>query len=103
MNKVETFLSQELVVALGWTILHSLWQAALVALALSALLILLNRHSAQVRYFVSVTALFTTLGLAVFTFFSLYTQRERSDNPILTAASFSGETPGVLTQAGSTG
>ncbi|KAA9340186.1 M56 family metallopeptidase [Adhaeribacter soli] len=72
MNYVQTFLSQEVVQALGWTILHSLWQGALVALALSVLLLFLNRQSAQVRYFISVTALFTTLALAVITFFSLY-------------------------------
>ena len=72
MKYADTFLSQELTQALGWTLLHSLWQGALVALALSVVLVFLNRHSAQVRYFISVTALFTTLALAVFTFFSLY-------------------------------
>src|SRR5688572_28329332 len=98
MNKVETFLSQELVQALGWTILHSLWQAALVALALSALLILLNRHSAQVRYFVSVTALFTTLALSVYTFSSLYSHpaTEPTQTEVTT---FSGLNPTVLAPA----
>jgi bla regulator protein BlaR1 len=72
MNFVKTFLSQEVVQALGWTLLHSLWQGALVALALSVLLVFLNRQSAQVRYFIAVTALFTTMALAVFTFFSVY-------------------------------
>src|SRR5688572_7863935 len=97
MNKVETFLSQELVQALGWTILHSLWQAALVALALSALLILLNRHSAQVRYFVSVTAMFTTLALAVFTFFSLYTQPTTETATLQEAGTFLAQNPTVFT------
>ncbi|HSI90396.1 MAG TPA: M56 family metallopeptidase, partial [Adhaeribacter sp.] len=72
MKLTEAFLSAELIRALGWTILHSLWQGALVALALSGLLLFLNRYSAQVRYFVSVTALFTLLALSGFTFFSLY-------------------------------
>src|SRR5688572_19199985 len=72
MTYVQAFLSQELVQALGWTILHSLWQGALVALALSVLMVFLNRQSAQVRYFISITALFTTLAIAVFTFWSIY-------------------------------
>lgn len=99
MNKVATLISPELVEALGWTILHSLWQGALVALALSALLILLNRHSAQVRYFVSVTALFTTLGLAVFTFFSLYNQPASGSAAAFPAVTFGAETHSVLTPA----
>jgi bla regulator protein BlaR1 len=89
MNYVKSLLSQELVQALGWTLLHSLWQGALVALSLSVLLVFLNRQSAQVRYFISVTALFTTLALAVFTFFSIYREAAPATQAYYAAATFS--------------
>ncbi|MBK0403164.1 M48 family metalloprotease [Adhaeribacter sp. BT258] len=98
MKYADTFLSQELTQALGWTLLHSLWQGALVALALSVVLVFLNRHSAQVRYFISVTALFTTLALAIFTFFSLYREPVKITEtaPLST---FSSPNPAVSTAA----
>ena len=41
MNWLETLLTPALVRAVGYTLLHSLWQGALVALALAGLLLLL--------------------------------------------------------------
>ena len=43
--------------ALGWTLVHALWQGALFALLLGLTLILLRRYSAQARYLVA-TGLF---------------------------------------------
>lgn len=68
MNWLENALSPALVRALGWTIVHSLWQGAVVGLALVGLLLVLRRHSAQVRYNVACVALATMLGLALVTF-----------------------------------
>jgi bla regulator protein BlaR1 len=102
MTYVQAFLSPELVQALGWTILHSLWQGALVALALSVLLVFLNRQSAQVRYFISLTALGTTLALAVFTFFSLYQAPQKSLSAatvVVSGTTFSAINPTVPEQA----
>ncbi|MBC7921964.1 MAG: M56 family metallopeptidase, partial [Ferruginibacter sp.] len=65
-------LSQKLVHALGWTLLHSLWQGALTALAVAGLMLLLQRSSSTVRYFIVTTALLTTLCLTVVTFGVLY-------------------------------
>jgi beta-lactamase regulating signal transducer with metallopeptidase domain len=43
--------------ALGWTLLHSLWQAALIAFALAFGLWLLRNHSSNLRYLLSCCAL----------------------------------------------
>ncbi|MDQ3291944.1 MAG: M48 family metalloprotease [Bacteroidota bacterium] len=74
MNYLPAFITPRLVEALGWTILHSLWQGALIAVTLSVLMILLHRHSARVRYAVAITALFSTLGIAAITFIRTYQQ-----------------------------
>lgn len=74
MNWLEQLLPPALVRALGWTLLHSLWQGAVVALALAGLLLLLRRHSAQVRYRTAAAALVTLLLLCGFTFGRYYYQ-----------------------------
>lgn len=59
--------------ALGWTLVHALWQGALFALLLGLTLILLRRYSAQARYLVA-TGLFAGFFLTtIFTFARLYT------------------------------
>lgn len=72
MNWLETLLTPALVRAVGYTILHSLWQGAVVALALGGLMLVLRRHSAQVRYRVTAAALGLVLLLAVVTFVRYY-------------------------------
>ncbi|MCB2407434.1 M56 family metallopeptidase [Hymenobacter lucidus] len=68
MSWLENTLSPELIRAVGWTIVHSLWQGAVVGLALVGLLLVLRWHSAQVRYNVAGLALATLLGLTLVTF-----------------------------------
>jgi len=59
--------------ALGWTLVHALWQGALFALLLGLTLILLRRYSAQARYLIA-TGLFAGFFLTtIFTFARLYT------------------------------
>ena len=62
-NQLVEFASPALVQALGWTLLHSLWQGAVLALGASLLLMLLHRHAAAVRYRVSAVALVLMLAL----------------------------------------
>jgi beta-lactamase regulating signal transducer with metallopeptidase domain len=76
MNFSTDFLPAAFTHALGWALLHSLWQGAMVGLVLALLLILLNRHSARLRYTVSLLGLATMLVLFVFTFIRLYTGAE---------------------------
>ncbi|WP_205501467.1 M56 family metallopeptidase [Rufibacter psychrotolerans] len=58
--------------ALGWTLLHSLWQGALLALLLAVLLRLMHRHTAAVRYRVAWGGLMAMLTVALMTFSRLY-------------------------------
>ncbi|MET4106565.1 M56 family metallopeptidase [Hymenobacter sp. UYP22] len=73
MNWLETLLPAALVRALGWTLVHSLWQGAVVALALAGLLLLLRRHQAEIRYRTAAVALLVLLALATITFARYYT------------------------------
>ena len=68
MTTLEHFVSPVLVRALGWTLLHSLWQGALVAAVLAGALLLLRRQRAEVRYVVSAGALGAVVALAGITF-----------------------------------
>ena len=68
MNLISQLASEALVKALGWTLLHSLWQGALVALTLALLLVLLQKHKATLRYFMGAGAMLLQLLLSVATF-----------------------------------
>jgi beta-lactamase regulating signal transducer with metallopeptidase domain len=56
---------------IGWTILHSLWQIALIAFLYGVVKILWRRSSPNVCYLAGCTALFTMLIAAGWTFFLL--------------------------------
>ena len=60
--------SPNLEYALGWTVVHSLWQATAIALMIAILMIALREHSAQTRYVVGCVGLFTTLLTSIITF-----------------------------------
>ena len=53
---------------LGWTLLHSVWQFACIAVVLWAALTVLRRRSANVRYLVACLALLATLASSAVTF-----------------------------------
>jgi len=72
MNWLEQLLPSALVRALGWTLVHSLWQGAVVALALAGLLLLLRQHSAEVRYRTAAVGLLLLLALSGITFGRYY-------------------------------
>ena len=69
---IEHILSPTLVDALGWTLLHALWQGAAFALLLGLLLIALRSYSARARYIVSVGVLGAFLLTAGVSFLQLY-------------------------------
>ena len=72
-------MSDALVRALGWTLVHSLWQGVLVAFVAAILLQLLRYQSPKLRYHVAYAALMTLLLAAVVTFERLYTAEKRLD------------------------
>ncbi|MEJ8758407.1 M56 family metallopeptidase [Pontibacter sp. H259] len=73
MNLISELATEALVKALGWTLLHSLWQGALVALTLALLLVLLQRHNATLRYYMGTGAMVLQLLLSAATFAHYYT------------------------------
>ena len=64
--------------ALGWTLLHFVWQGAALALVLVASDLVLARARASTRYAVACGVLLLTLALPVATFISLRMQSTRS-------------------------
>ncbi|RMG22882.1 MAG: hypothetical protein D6730_15620 [Bacteroidetes bacterium] len=62
--------------ALGWTLLHSLWQGAVVMLILAGVLSLTRRRSAHLRYGFGIAALLLMLLWSSTTFLSYYQQAE---------------------------
>ena len=54
--------------ALGWTLVHSLWQIVLVAILLKGLLLLSSNQSARLRYGLSLAAMLVIALGAVVTF-----------------------------------
>ncbi len=69
MNQITNLLSDQVVHALGWTFIHSLWQGALLAVSLGIMLVLMRKYSSTTRYRVSIgiMALFFLLGVTTFT------------------------------------
>ncbi len=72
MKIVEYILPPQFIESLGWTILHSLWQGAILAILLTLAWIFLRKNSSELRYFVATTALFTLFVVSLLTFLSLY-------------------------------
>ncbi len=72
MHIIHHYISEALIYALGWTVVHTLWQAAGIALLLAGLLPLLQKKSAIIRYWLAYAALVLVFGLAVATFLDLY-------------------------------
>jgi beta-lactamase regulating signal transducer with metallopeptidase domain len=66
MNGISTLLGTPLAQAIGWALLHLLWQGVLVAAILAATLALLSKQSANARYLAScgALALMVVLGAA---------------------------------------
>lgn len=58
--------------ALGWTLLHSLWQGLIIALLLKSVLHFIGKGDAVLRYNLSVSALILMFAVAAFTFSGLY-------------------------------
>lgn len=72
MNILNSIMSPELTEALGWTLLHSLWQGAAIAILISLTLIFLSKHSANTRYWISLSGLIILFISTISTFNYLY-------------------------------
>ena len=67
-----TIFSEEIIHALGWALIHSLWQGAIVALLLAIVLLFFRKSSSKFRYRLSVSSLFLAFALFVGTFAFFY-------------------------------
>jgi beta-lactamase regulating signal transducer with metallopeptidase domain/predicted nucleic acid-binding Zn-ribbon protein len=68
MKPILLCFSENLDYALGWMVVHSLWQGTLIAFVTGLVNIALHKKAARVRYIVSNTSLFLILAMAVTTF-----------------------------------
>ena len=68
MEFITTFFSDTVLYALGWTVIHSLWQGTLLAVLLSVFMMALEKQSARLRYEIACGAMFTMLMMALATF-----------------------------------
>jgi beta-lactamase regulating signal transducer with metallopeptidase domain len=75
MNAISTLLGSPLAQALGWALLHLLWQGVLVAAILAATLALLSKQSANARYLASCGALALLVVLGAATAYRVYDGR----------------------------
>ncbi len=67
MTAIDTLLAQPAVQAVGWALLHFIWQGTLVALLAAAALVALRRSAPDVRYVVATIALSLMLTMPVVT------------------------------------
>ena len=91
MNTLEQLVSPALLRALGWTLLHSLWQGALAAAVLAVALLVLRRHAAAVRYRAAAGTLAALVLLAAGTFGYYYGVREAPAAPVLAVGASAGQ------------
>lgn len=71
MNAMNILMSSEILRSIGWTLLHSLWQGALVLILATLLLWLFRRHSPVVRYNILCVALVMIFFSSIITFITL--------------------------------
>ena len=69
---LSNFIPYEIISALGWTIVHSLWHGIVVAILLSILLVFLSKSSAKIRSYVSYAALIIIVAASIKTFSNYY-------------------------------
>ena len=74
MDKLITMLDSHLIYALGWTLVHSLWQSLMVVLLLVLGLKMTQTLRPAIRYRLCLTALCSCVLLSVFTFYESYMQ-----------------------------
>lgn len=72
MMLLTDYLSAPWAIALGWTVLHSMWQALLLALVLSLILRLRSDMSSLWRYRLAFSMLVLVLLAAIFNFYQLF-------------------------------
>ncbi|MHB8930910.1 MAG: M56 family metallopeptidase, partial [Melioribacteraceae bacterium] len=89
MNFIYDLIPEEFIKAIGWTIFHSLWQGAVISILLAGVLLMTGKKSAQLRYNLTVTALFFMFGISVITFAQVYSSNTTRNSETVETASVS--------------
>ncbi len=72
MEVINQFFSDSFIDAFGWTVLHSLWQATVIAIITGFLLLVCRKKSAHTRYKIAAFGMFSIFIAAFGTFWYLY-------------------------------
>lgn len=72
MNFLYQLFSEDLIYALGWTVLHSFWQALAIGLLMAVGMMFLQQKSAKLRYELAAFSLFLVLISSLTTFLVYY-------------------------------
>ncbi|MCX6169719.1 MAG: M56 family metallopeptidase [Ignavibacteriales bacterium] len=89
MTIIYELIPEEFIKAIGWTIFHSLWQGAVISVLLAGVLLMTGKKSAQLRYNLTVTALFFMFGISIITFTQVYSSNAISNSERFESASAS--------------
>jgi protein involved in polysaccharide export with SLBB domain/beta-lactamase regulating signal transducer with metallopeptidase domain len=95
MNTLNELLVHPVFQRLGWTLAHSLWEGAAVALLVAMVLAMLARRSSQARYVAGCAGLALMFAALIVTFFALPGPIVRQD-AILPTGTESVRAPGVM-------
>ncbi len=68
MKALELFLSQPIMLRLGWTLVHFIWQATVIAMIVAILLKCLKKQAASLRYAIASLSLIIVVVAGVITF-----------------------------------
>ena len=105
MNAFSLLLQADWAERVGWTLLHSLWQIALLAAAYALVSVSLKNRSATVRYCAGCVTLFAMLGLPLSTYFlqsqdTAQVSTDIDDTPAVAELSADSHTPtNIVTQS----
>jgi len=72
MIPINNVIPEKIINALGWVIIHSIWQGLLVAGLVALLWFVYRRHVSRVRYWIGVGALALMIVLSIVTFLNMY-------------------------------
>ena len=96
MTTLEALLAQPLGQALGWSLLHFLWQGALIAVTLAVMLALARNRSASLRYAMSCGALLLMTAAPIVTLTRHDAAPAASQAMELDPVAFEQVTPGAI-------
>ena len=86
MNAIIDWIGQDVIITLGWTLIHSIWQIGILAIVLAFVINRLNIKQATTRYTLNMGAMFAVPVMAIATFFIIYNGLPKQ--PVVTTTPF---------------